>query len=105
MDQLPANMTEAEKKVMGEQLSAAAYAEPTIVPEGLARTLIIILSVTMAIATIVVAFRAYVRFPLTRWSKGWGWDDTFALLAYVSLPAFMQTLEPLPSTQGQLIQR
>jgi len=71
---------------MGAQLSAAAYAESPIGPEGLALTLIVIAGVTMGLATTVVALRTYVRFPLTRAasSKGWGWDDTFALLSYVS---------------------
>lgn len=80
--ELPANMTEAEKNAMGLQLQAAAYAEPTITPEGLAMILIIVTSIIMALATVVVALRTYVRFPLTRFSKGWGWDDTFSLLSY-----------------------
>lgn len=83
---------------MGAQLSAAAYAEPPIVPEGLAMTLIIITGITMGLATIVVALRTYVRFPLTRTSKGWGWDDTFALLSYVSIaPAFIHVLSQFRS--------
>lgn len=83
---LPANMTEQERKAMGGQLSAAAYAESPIVPEGLALSVIVIAGITMGLATIVVALRTYVRFPWTpgRSSKGWGWDDTFALLSYVS---------------------
>jgi hypothetical protein len=79
------NMTEGERKAMGAQLSAAAYAQPPIVPEDLALTVIVISGVTIGLATIVVALRMFVRFPLTRTSKGWGLDDTFALLAYVSI--------------------
>jgi hypothetical protein len=82
---LASNMTEEERRTAGAQLSAAAYAEAPIVPEGLAMTLIIIAGVTMGLATVVVALRTYVRFPLTRTSKGWGWDDSFAVLSYVSI--------------------
>lgn len=98
---LPPNMTEEERKALGAQLSVAAYAESPIVPEGLALTVIIIAGVTIGLATIVVALRTFVRFPLPgRSSKGWGWDDTFALLSYVSnLPPYTilsssQRLEP-----------
>lgn len=83
---LPANMTEAERKAMGAQLQAAAYAQPTIAPEGLAMTIIVVTSVIMGIATVVVALRTYVRFPWAPFSKGWGWDDTFSVLSYVSQP-------------------
>jgi hypothetical protein len=46
---------------------AADYAESPIVPrpEGLALTVIVIAGVTMGLATIVVALKTYVRFPLT----------------------------------------
>jgi hypothetical protein len=77
-------MTAAEKAAMGAQLSAAAYAQPPIVPQDLALTVIIIAAVIMGLATIVVSLRTYVRIRMNQTARGWGWEDTFALLGYVS---------------------
>jgi hypothetical protein len=69
---------------MGAALSAAAYSQPPIRPEGLALRLIIVIWVTAVIATIVVGLRVYVRVWMLRRAKVWGWEDTFAVLGYVS---------------------
>lgn len=76
----------------GELLQAAAYAEPPIVPKRLALTLIIIILVMEAIATIVIALRLYVRGWIGRRGKVWGWEDTFSILGYVRLFLFLLTM-------------
>lgn len=69
---------------MGAALSAAAYAQPPIKPHGLALRLIIVIWILTAIATIVIGLRIYVRAWMLRKAKLWGWEDTFAVLGYVS---------------------
>lgn len=54
----PSELTPAEQ---GAMLSAAAYAEPPIVPKHLALSLIIVVLITAGIATAVIALRLYVR--------------------------------------------
>jgi hypothetical protein len=83
---LPANTTAEEKAVMGAQLSAAAYAQPPIVPQNLALVLIIVAVIIVGLATVVILLRSYVRTVYKRTTKGWGWgwEDSFALLGYVS---------------------
>ena len=79
------NSSQPSKAEMGAALSAAAYAQPPIRPEGLALGLIIVIWVTAVIATIVVGLRVYVRAWMLRRAKVWGWEDTFAVMGYVSL--------------------
>lgn len=69
---------------MGAQLQKAAYTEPPIVPKGLAMSLIIVVLISAIIATIIIALRVLVRGWISRKSKVWGWEDTFAVLGYVS---------------------
>ncbi|TVY83698.1 hypothetical protein LSUE1_G001140 [Lachnellula suecica] len=69
---------------MGAMLSLAAYAAPPIVPKGLALTLIVVVLVTAILATIIIALRVYVRGWISRSSKVWGWEDTFAILGYLA---------------------
>jgi len=78
------NSSQPSQAEMGAELSAAAYAQPPITPEGLALRLIIVIWVTAIIATIVVGLRVYVRAWMLRKAKVWGWEDTFAVLGYVS---------------------
>jgi hypothetical protein len=78
------NSSQPTKAEMGAALSAAAYAQPPIRPEGLALRLIIVIWVTAVIATIVVGLRVYVRAWMLRRAKVWGWEDAFAVLGYVS---------------------
>ena len=79
------NSSQPTQAEMGAALSAAAYAQPPIRPEGLALRLIIVIWVTAVIATIVVGLRVYVRAWMMRRANVWGWEDTFAVLGYVSL--------------------
>ncbi|KAF2179166.1 GPCR, PTH11-type [Zopfia rhizophila CBS 207.26] len=67
---------------MGAQLSDAAYAQPPIVPKNLALALILIACITMGLASFVITLRTYVRLTMKKSAKGWGWDDTFAVLGY-----------------------
>jgi hypothetical protein len=83
---LPANTTAEEKAAMGAQLSAAAYAQSSIVPQDLALALIIVAVIIVGLATVVILLRSYVRTIYKRTTNGWGWgwEDSFALLSYVS---------------------
>ncbi|KAI0595172.1 GPCR, PTH11-type [Biscogniauxia sp. FL1348] len=83
-DSNAAQLTPAE---MGALLSAAAYAEPPIKPQGLALALIVILVIQAVVATIVVVLRTYARLWLGRKSNTWGWEDVFALLGYMAFLA------------------
>jgi len=87
-------MSDADRAAVGAQLRIAAYREPPITPEGLARTVVIIANLTMALVTIVVALRAYIRISMVKTSRGWGWEDTFVMLSYVSPRA--ATFRPVP---------
>ncbi|KAI1498320.1 GPCR, PTH11-type [Biscogniauxia marginata] len=69
---------------MGAMLSAAAYAQPPIKPQGLAMVLVVIITVQATIATIVVGLRVYARLWVGRQSKTWGWEDVFAILGYIA---------------------
>lgn len=79
------NSSQPSQAEMGAALSAAAYAQPPIKPHGLALRIIIVIWITTVIATIVVGLRIYVRAWMMRKAKLWGWEDTFAVLGYVSL--------------------
>jgi hypothetical protein len=78
------NSSEPSQAELGAELSAAAYAQPPLKPEGLALRLIIVIWATAVIATIVVGLRVYVRALMLRRAKVWGWEDTFAVMGYVS---------------------
>ncbi|PMD27041.1 GPCR, PTH11-type [Hyaloscypha hepaticicola] len=78
------NSSQPSQAELGAELSAAAYAQPPIKPEGLALRLIIVIWVTAIIATIVVGLRVYVRAWMLRRAKVWGWEDTFAVLGYLA---------------------
>ena len=58
-------------------------------PQGLALSLIIVILISAAIATIVLALRLYIRGWVGRRGKVWGWEDTFAVLGYVRLSPVM----------------
>ncbi|KAN0103419.1 GPCR, PTH11-type [Hyaloscypha variabilis] len=78
------NSSQPSQAELGAELSAAAYAQPPIKPEGLALRLIIVIWVTAVIATIVVGLRVYVRAWMLRRAKVWGWEDTFAVMGYLA---------------------
>lgn len=68
----------------GQLLSKQAYAEPPIVPTGLALSIVIVILIFSVLSTIVIALRIYVRAWMEKTSKTWGWEDTFIVLGYVS---------------------
>ncbi|CZR51144.1 uncharacterized protein PAC_01019 [Phialocephala subalpina] len=81
------NTSQPSQAEMGAILSAAAYSQPPIVPEGLALTLVIVVLITAIIATIIVGLRIYVRAWMVRKAGGmrvWGWEDTFAVWGYLA---------------------
>lgn len=77
------NLTQYEQ---GELLQEAAYRQPAI-PHltGFAEALVAVISTLLALSIIVVGLRIYVK----AWMKksAWLWDDTFAVLSFVSEPA------------------
>ena len=84
----------------GQLLSKQAYAEPPIVPTGLALSIVIVILIFTALSTIVIALRIYVRAWMEKTLKTWGWEDTFIVLGYVSIsprPYMMELLLPLLS--------
>jgi len=70
----------------GETLQRMANQVQPLQPRGLALVFIVVTSILMAICTIIVLMRIYVRAWMMRKVRGWAWDDTFAVLAYVSFP-------------------
>lgn len=77
---MTSNLTQLQQ---GELLQKAAYAQPPIAHlTGLAQVLVAILATVLALTTVVVALRIYVK----AWMKQsvWLWDDTFAVLGFVS---------------------
>ncbi|KAE8447336.1 hypothetical protein EG329_010894 [Mollisiaceae sp. DMI_Dod_QoI] len=81
------NATQPSQAEMGAMLSAAAYAQPPIVPHGLALTIVVVLLITAVIATIIISLRIYVRALMVKKSGGvrvWGWEDTFAVWGYLA---------------------
>ena len=85
----------------GEQLQKLAYAHPPIEPQGFALVLIIVVLIFVVIATVIMALRVYVRAWMLRYTANWGWEDTFAVLSYVSLEAVMLTV--ITHCQGSFI--
>ena len=70
---------------MGKQLSAAAYATPPIVPEGVALAVVVVSVMLMVFSTSVMALRVYARAFAKKGARGFGWEDMFAVLSWVSL--------------------
>ncbi|PTB61885.1 GPCR, PTH11-type [Trichoderma citrinoviride] len=66
----------------GQLLSKQAYAEPPIVPTGLALSIVIVILIFTVLSTIVIALRIYVRAWMEKTLKTWGWEDTFIVLGY-----------------------
>jgi hypothetical protein len=69
----------------GQLLSKQAYAEPPIVPTGLALSIVIAILIFSVLSTVVISLRIYVRAWMEKTSKTWGWEDTFIVLGYVSV--------------------
>lgn len=67
----------------GEELSALAYAEPPIQPEGLARILMVVAITFLCLTTLVVGLRTWVRSWALRHGRLWGIDDSLAVLGYI----------------------
>lgn len=73
----------ASGQMSGEELSALAYAEPPIQPEGLALAIEIWMYFAGITTTIIVGLRVYVR-GFKNGGSAWGIDDYLAVLGYVS---------------------
>ncbi|KAK2061362.1 integral membrane protein [Colletotrichum caudatum] len=67
----------------GERLSDIARGLPQVPVGDFSRVIQITTYVMLALSTLVVALRVYVRVKLSESKKVWGWDDTFAVLGWV----------------------
>lgn len=76
----------AEAVEQAQKLMVIAYQLPPITPGGRALMLVAITLVLLIIDVIVVGLRVWTRAWHLRKSRAWGWDDSLALIAFVSLP-------------------
>jgi hypothetical protein len=91
---LPRTLTKEEIRIIGAKMQATADALPTLKPKGFSLLIGVILFVLVILSTLVMAFRTYARFApiFLKSSRGWGWDDTIALVSYVSSRLFRKIL-------------
>ncbi|KAI0007092.1 GPCR, PTH11-type [Xylariaceae sp. FL0662B] len=78
------NVPQLSPAEQGALLSAAAYAEPPIKPQGLALILVIVVLIIACISTIVILLRVYARSWVVRRDKVWGWEDSFIVAGYLA---------------------
>ncbi|RYP18747.1 hypothetical protein DL765_003769 [Monosporascus sp. GIB2] len=70
------------------ELAALAYAEPPITPRGLSRALSVLSIIFLVLATIVITLRIWVRAWMLKDNKGWGLDDTLAVMGFIPFAVF-----------------
>ncbi|RYP27266.1 hypothetical protein DL768_011252 [Monosporascus sp. mg162] len=70
------------------ELAALAYVEPPITPRGLSRALSVLSITFLVLATVVITLRIWVRAWMLRDSKGWGLDDTLAVMGFIPFVVF-----------------
>lgn len=73
----------ASGQMSGEELSALAYAEPPIQPEGLALAIGVWMYFAGITTSIIIGLRIYARGVMSG-GRTWGVDDYLAMLGYVS---------------------
>ncbi|KAK2059299.1 integral membrane protein [Colletotrichum caudatum] len=77
MERLVSRITE------GERMSDVARGLPQVPIGDFSKVIQIITYLMLALSTLVVALRVYVRVKLSESKNVWGWDDTFAVLGWV----------------------
>ncbi|RYP39456.1 hypothetical protein DL767_002190 [Monosporascus sp. MG133] len=70
------------------ELAALAYAEPPITPRGVSRTLSVLSIIFLVLATVVISLRIWVRAWMLKGNKGWGLDDTLAVMGFIPFAVF-----------------
>ncbi|KAK1978106.1 integral membrane protein [Colletotrichum cereale] len=68
----------------GERMSDVARGLPQIAVGDFSRAIQVMAYIMSVLSTLVIALRVYVRVKLSESRKVWGWDDTFAVLGWVS---------------------
>lgn len=89
IDSIAPAQTSMSSAELGTYISAQAYTQAPIMPKKLALAIFIIVLILLTIATLVTGLRIYARAWMSRRSKVWGWEDVFAVLAYVKCFRFI----------------
>lgn len=87
----------ASEKLTGQQLIDLASQQKPIKAGSLPKALIGLSATLCVISGLCMILRIFVRAWILRRERSWGWDDTLALLAFVSV--FLnaaQLKKPLP---------
>ncbi|RYP51110.1 hypothetical protein DL769_010867 [Monosporascus sp. CRB-8-3] len=69
------------------ELAALAYAEPPITPRRLSRASSVLSIIFLVLATVVITLRIWVRAWILKDNKGWGLDDSLAVMGFLGVDA------------------
>lgn len=83
----------APEKLTGQQLIDLASQQKPIEIGSLPKALIGLSATLCVISGLCMILRIFVRAWILRRERSWGWDDTLALLAFVSVLLTLRSLE------------
>lgn len=75
----------APKKLAGQELIDLASQQKPIEIDGLPKAVIALASTLCVVSGLCMTLRIFVRAWILRKDRPWGWDDTLALLSFVSI--------------------
>lgn len=85
----------ASEKLTGQQLIDLASRQKPIKIGGLPTALIALSATLCVISGLCMILRIFVRAWILRRERSWGWDDTLALLSFVSVLLMLCSLKNL----------